>query len=100
MRRVKSIPESNYRHYCRQCDAVFELAEEGEPAHVAARIHVINTHDVQVQYSRCSRYCMEVEQPEERTQNRKLYGVGYDKRTSPYKQGYNALFPDDTGDSE
>lgn len=96
MNRVKRNPQSNYRHYCRQCDQVFDPAEEGdEPAHLAARFHVIQEHDATLEYRRCSRYCEELEQPEEQLSQRKLYGVGYDKRTSPYTRGYNDLFPDD-----
>ncbi len=96
MRRASKIPESNVRHYCRSCDAVFEPGET-EPAHTTAQVHVIREHERTRLFSRCSRYCMELEQPEERTDNRKLYGVGSSRNVPTRSQGYDDLFPKEEG---
>ena len=88
-------PDTNKRHFCRSCDAVFEPGDGDESAHTTARIHVIREHDDTQTFSRCSRNCLEVEQPEETTLGRKLYGVKYDQRPSPFNTGYAYLFPED-----
>lgn len=89
---------ANHRHYCRQCDAVFEPGTE-EFAHTTALIHVIRAHDILREFKRCSRYCEEVEQPEEADAGKKLYGVASSRGTSPHTRGYDDLFPKEPEDS-
>lgn len=87
-------PRNNKRHYCRWCDMTFEPSTK-EPAHVTARIHTMLKHQTELKYIRCTGHCYEAEQPEEAENGRKMYGVGYERRISPYARDYDKLFPEE-----
>lgn len=90
------MPEGRHKHYCRECTQVFENGEEQRDiAHNLAMIHYIRDHNASRDFVRCSRYCEMVEQPEERTLGKKLYGVGSEESPRVGKRGYDSLFPEE-----
>lgn len=86
------------KHYCRHCLVEFVYRHSQFPVHDRMYTHVDAVHPDQSPMSdRCSKYCSEREQPEEKRAGAKLYGPGRQKVTSLIKT-FEELFPAEEDD--
>jgi hypothetical protein len=86
---------STATHYCRECGEAFESDKKNlrMTAHATCVLHVIQEHNPERPYLRCSKNCTEQAQPEEIVGKARLYGKGI--RTEKPIRKYEEIFPPD-----